>query len=147
MISDTYWSWHAVTQVQLVWGEVALAAANIRRGVRDAWHIQNGWILGKLGVIFNPKNYIADFCHYRQYFGQEFRKNLQYDFLKVRGDAKAVWNFSENSSVLEEVGIPKPAFEWIRPVSAPGFPPDLSRLTAGPYFRVGKCFDTVLDEH
>ena len=64
---------------------------------------RGGW-----GVIFNPKIYVADFCHYRQYFGQEFRKNLQYDFLKVRGDAKAVWNFSENSSVLEEVGFPNP---------------------------------------
>ena len=36
------------------------------------------------GVIFNPKNYIADFCHYR-YFGHEFRKKLQYDFPKMRG--------------------------------------------------------------
>ena len=34
-------------------------------------------------------------------------KNLQYNFPKMRGGgSKAVWNFSENSSVLEEVGIP-----------------------------------------
>ena len=33
--------------------------------------------------------------------------NLQYDFPKMRGGSKAVWNFSENSSVLEEVGFPK----------------------------------------
>ena len=37
-----------------------------------------------------------------------FRKNLQHNFLKMRGGgSKAVWNFSENSSVLEEVGIPQ----------------------------------------
>ena len=35
------------------------------------------------GVILNPKNYVAKFCHYRRYFGHEFR------------------NFSENVS-----GIP-----------------------------------------
>ena len=34
-------------------------------------------------------------------------KNLQHNFPKMRGGSKAVWNFSENSSVLEEVGIPK----------------------------------------
>ena len=41
------------------------------------------------------------------------RKNLQYNFPKMRGgggvkafDSKAVWNFSENSSVLEMWGIP-----------------------------------------
>ena len=33
-------------------------------------------------------------------------KNLQHNFPKRRGGSKAVWNFSENSSVLEEVGIP-----------------------------------------
>ena len=37
------------------------------------------------GVIFNSKIYIADFCHYRRSFGHEFRKNLQYDFPKMRG--------------------------------------------------------------
>ena len=36
-----------------------------------------------------------------------FRKNLQLNFLKMRGGSKAVWNFSENSSVLEGVGFPK----------------------------------------
>ena len=29
------------------------------------------------GVIFHPKIYIADFCHYRRYFGHEFQKKLQ----------------------------------------------------------------------
>ena len=37
------------------------------------------------GVIFNPKIYIADFCHYRRYFGHEFQKKLQYNFPKMSG--------------------------------------------------------------
>ena len=60
----------------------------ITRGVRDVWHILNtdefsekfwrgGW------VIFNPNISFADFCHYRWYFGHEFRKKI------------AIW-FSEN---------------------------------------------------
>ena len=61
---------------------------------------------GGRGVIFNLKIYIEDFCHYRRYFGHEFRKKLQYDFPKMRGRSKAVWNFSENSSVLELLGFP-----------------------------------------
>ena len=37
-----------------------------------------------------------------------FRKNLQYDFPKNEGGgSKAVWNFSENSSVLVANGFPK----------------------------------------
>ena len=28
------------------------------------------------GVIFNPKIYIADFCHYRRYFGHEFQEKF-----------------------------------------------------------------------
>ena len=28
------------------------------------------------GVIFNPKIYVADFCHYRRYFGHEFQKKF-----------------------------------------------------------------------
>ena len=35
-----------------------------------------------------------------------FRKNCNITFRKWGGGSKAVWNFSENSSVLEEVGIP-----------------------------------------
>ena len=30
-----------------------------------------------------------------------FVKHLQYDFPKMRGGSKVVWNFSENSSVLD----------------------------------------------
>ena len=61
------------------------------------------------GIIFNPKIYVADFCHYRRYFGHEFQKKLQHNFPKMRGGgSKAVWNFSENSSVLEGVSFPNP---------------------------------------
>ena len=28
------------------------------------------------GVIFNPKIYVADFCHYRRCFGHEFQKKI-----------------------------------------------------------------------
>ena len=35
-------------------------------------------------------------------------RNPQYDFPKMRGGgSKAVWNFSENSSVLETPSVPK----------------------------------------
>ena len=37
-----------------------------------------------------------------------FGKKLHYDFLKMMGGSKAVWNFSENSSVLELLGFPYP---------------------------------------
>ena len=38
------------------------------------------------GGIFNPKIYIADFCHYKGYFSHEFwKKNPQHDFPKMRG--------------------------------------------------------------
>ena len=36
-----------------------------------------------------------------------FRKKLQYNFPKMSGGgSKAVWNFSDNSSVLEGEGVP-----------------------------------------
>ena len=54
---------------------------------------------------FQSKNLYCRFLSL--YFGHEFRKKLQYDFLKMGGEeSKAVWNFSENSSVLDEVGFP-----------------------------------------
>ena len=37
-----------------------------------------------------------------------FRKKLQHNFPKMRGGgSKAVWNFSEDSFVLEGVSVPK----------------------------------------
>ena len=80
--------------------------------VREADLLQNGLIFVKVpkgggGVIFNPKIYIADFCHCRLYFGHEFRKNLQYDFPKMRGGGvKGRLELSKNSSVLEVRGFP-----------------------------------------
>ena len=42
-----------------------------------------------------------------------FRKNLQYDFPKNEGGgSKTVWNFSENSSVLEGKGVPYSLIAW-----------------------------------
>ena len=40
-------------------------------------------------------------------FVHEFRKKRQHDFPKMRGESRAVWNFSENSSVLVWVYVPK----------------------------------------
>ena len=37
-------------------------------------------------VIFNPKIYVADFCHFRRYFGHEFQKKLQHNFPKMSGE-------------------------------------------------------------
>ena len=49
--------------------------------IRDGWRYQNGWISEKLqgrgGVIFNPKNYIADFGSLYRASNRDFRnKNL-----------------------------------------------------------------------
>ena len=55
-------------------------SCSLIRKLREAYLLQNGYIFGKI--------YIADFCHYRRYFGHEFRKNLQYDFPKMRGGVK-----------------------------------------------------------
>ena len=69
--------------------------------LREGWRYQIGWICGGGGVIFNPKNYIADFGPLQGLFSDIVRKKLQYSFPKMReGESKAVWNFSENSSDL-----------------------------------------------
>ena len=63
-------------------------------------------------VIFNPKIYIADFAIIDDTSVMNFGKNLQYDFPKMRGGgSKAIWNFSENSSVLDVSGIPYPMIQ------------------------------------
>ena len=45
----------------------------------------------------------------------KLNQNLQHKFPKMRGVgwSKAVWNFSENSSVLGEVGIPMRSFRAV----------------------------------
>ena len=41
----------------------------------------------KEGVIFNPKIYVADFCHYRRYFGHEFQKKIATQLSENEGGA------------------------------------------------------------
>ena len=69
------------------------------------------------GDHFQSKNLYCKICTFKQgYLTMKliqrglFRlclKNLQYNFPKMRRGSKDVWNFSENSSVLEGVGFPK----------------------------------------
>ena len=60
------------------------------------------------GVISNPKIYVADFGHYEGSTSvMNFGENPQHDFPKMRGGSMAVWNFSENSSVLGGLSFPK----------------------------------------
>ena len=41
------------------------------------------------GVISDPKIYVSDFCHYKGYFGHEFRKQIRnMIFPKMRGGVK-----------------------------------------------------------
>ena len=73
----------------------------------DALHIQNGWIFGKVarGGTFSIQNFLLqNFAIIDDTSVMNFGKKLQYDLLKMMGGggwSKAVWNFSENSSVLE----------------------------------------------
>ena len=53
---------------------------------------------GEVGVILNPKNYVADFGPLYRFFFGTLAKKMQHNFPKMRGGSKAVWNFSENSS-------------------------------------------------
>ena len=56
---------------------------------------------------FQSKNYIAFFAIINGTSVMDSGKDLQYDFSKIRGaGAKAVWNFSENSSILERGCFP-----------------------------------------
>ena len=63
---------------------------------------------GEGGVISNPKIYVADFGHYEGSTSvMNFGENSQHDFPKMRGgESTAVWNFSENSSVLGGLSFP-----------------------------------------
>ena len=61
--------------------------------------------MGGWGVISNLKIYVADFV---AGFFRRFQKKLQPDFPKMRGGgSKAVWDFSENSSILVASPVPK----------------------------------------
>ena len=76
----------------------------------------------RAGVIFNPKIYIAAFGLLYRTLNREFLEKLQYKFTKMRGwggVSKAVWNFSENSSVL--VPPPVPYLEGILSLQSSSF--------------------------
>ena len=68
---------------------------------------------GKGGFVFNPKIYVADFGPLnRAFFPPDVfrKKDLQHDFPKMLEGgkkSKAVWNSSENSSVLVSSPVPK----------------------------------------
>ena len=80
------------------WWEVEMVHF-YRTQVREADLLQNGRIFGKVPkgggrFIFNPKIYIADFCHYRQYFGHEFQKKIcMITFRKWGGGQKPFGTF------------------------------------------------------
>ena len=63
-------------------------------------------MLGK-GRIELPKIYIADFGPLYRALERAFGKKGNIIFRKLgRGGSKAVWNFSENSSVLVALPVP-----------------------------------------
>ena len=82
--------------------------------VRDGWRYQNGWIFGKVpkgggGGHFQSKNLYWRFWAFIQGCGQRgFRKKIAIWFSENegRGGSKAVWNFTENSSVLVPPPVP-----------------------------------------
>ena len=61
---------------------------------------------GRGEIISDPKIYVADFCHYKGYFGHEFSEQICNMIFQKGGGSKVVWNFSENSSVLVGGGFP-----------------------------------------
>ena len=80
------------------------------------WRLQNGRILGKVPrggggggrkVTFNPKNNVADFGpSNRAFWAWNWKQRIATWFSENEGGAKAVWNFSENLSVLVQWPVP-----------------------------------------
>ena len=65
------------------------------------------WQQGSLFLILSYPGLFKNIPHVWFLRLYSFLKNLQYDFPKMRGGgSKAVWNFSENSSVLVGGGFP-----------------------------------------
>ena len=60
------------------------------------------------GIIFNPKIYVADFGLFTRALSRAFSGKKW--FSEDEGGSTAVWNFSENSSVL--VASPVPNRSW-----------------------------------
>ena len=79
--------------------------------LRDGSGYHDGWIFGKLpkgGGSFSIQKFmlhILDF--YVRLFLEVFRKNIATWFSANEVGSKAVWNFSENSSVLVAWPVPK----------------------------------------
>ena len=68
----------------------------------EAWPYQNGFRRGREGGSFSIQKIILQiFAILNGTLVMNSRKNLQYNFPKMREGSKAVWNFSENLSVLE----------------------------------------------
>ena len=60
------------------------------------------------GVIFDPKNYIADFVGFKAvYFSRKFWKKRNVISKKGWGGVKAVWTFSKKTSIFGETVTPK----------------------------------------
>ena len=59
-------------------------------------------------VISNPKSYVAHFCHYKGVLQSWIlgKKSATWFSENEGGGSSAVWNFSENSSVLVGRGFP-----------------------------------------
>ena len=90
---------------------VVLSFFNSISTLRDAYPFQNGWIFGKVPNGLWPPP------HFRKVMLQIFSeihdrsivyngKNLQHKFLDWKWPPTPLWNFSENSSVLEGVSVP-----------------------------------------
>ena len=79
--------------------------------LREADLLQNGWIFGKVqkgGGSFSIQKFILQIvANIDDTSVMNFAKICNMIFRKWGGVSKAVWNLSENSSVLEEVGFPK----------------------------------------
>ena len=94
----------------------------LKLNLREGWLCQIGWIFGKvpfsiqkfmlqtLGTLnraFGAWNFILSGHHTSSHTCNHIHyKRLQYNFLKMRGWSKAVWNFSNNSSDLVQPPFP-----------------------------------------
>ena len=80
---------------------------------RDEWKYQNGCFFGKVpkgGGSFPIQKFILQiFAIINGTLVMNSGKNLQYNFPKTRGGggSKAIWNFSEKTSVLVFPIVPK----------------------------------------
>ena len=64
-------------------------------------------------VILNPKTNFANFGHLYRALKQVFQKKIAIRYSENEGGSKAVWNFSENSSVSVPWPVPKRYLKWV----------------------------------